>query len=132
MAEISGYGGGVKWVLSDNTYSDANYNIYSWSMDLAVDPLEVTTFADAGNRTYIRGLKGWSGSMDAYVDGTNTLQPSDVGMSGQVQLVYSGTTNYRGDAFLTGIHPAIGVDGVVTQTMDFTGTGALTHSDVVA
>ena len=55
MAERSGYGGTFKWYYSDTdeyvNISDATHNIYSWSADVNADALEVTTFADDGNRT---------------------------------------------------------------------------------
>ena len=115
--------------------SDADYNVYSWSLDLVVDPLEVTTFADGGDRTYIRGLKGWSGSVEAYVDGTNAILPEKVGAVAEINLGQARdgaghvAKQYYGDARCTGIHPAVGVDGVVTQTIDFTGTGGMLYSE---
>ena len=131
MAEMSGYGGGFTWTISDVTVSDADYNIYSWNLDLTCDVGETTNFADAGNRTYIRGLKGWAGSAETYVDGTNSFQPSDVGYSGVVKLYTErGDKYWFGTAFLTGVHPKVSVDAVPTQTIDFQGTSTLAYSDL--
>jgi len=134
MAELSGYGGGVNFFKSDATtyvlLSDATYNIHSWSADVNADALEVTSFADAGNRTYIRGLKGWTATCEAYVDGTNFVQPSDIGVTGRLTMYISDTLYYYGNAVMTGFSPAVSVDAVETQTMNFQGTGELTFSDV--
>ena len=133
MAEISGYGGKFKWSrASDVTYtalniSDATYNIHAWNADLTVDPLETTGFADSGNKTFVRGLKAWTAAAEAYADSTNAIQPSDVGLEGTIYLYPNTTTYWTGAALLTGVHPAVAVDGVVTQTLDFQGTAALTH-----
>jgi len=132
VAELSGYGGGLlfDWaVVSD--ISDARHNIYSWSAEVACDALEVTGFADAGDRTYIRGLRGWTATAEAYVDDTNVLHPSDVGRAGKLYLHLDiGDKYYYGSAILTGISPTVGVDAVATQSISFQGLSDLVYSDL--
>lgn len=129
MAEMTGYGGRFKFSDASVTISDATYNIYSWSLDYKCDPLDVTGFADGGDRTYTRGLKGWTASAEAYVDGSNGIDDSAVGDSATLWLYMSDTIYYRGTAYLTGLGTGVKVDGVETQTLSFQGTGALVYSD---
>ena len=125
MAEIAGYGGKVIWT---GIASDVSYNVRAWALDVVVDPLEVTTFADSGNRTYIRGLKGWSGTVDLYTDDTKQTDVADVGTSAAISLYLNGTHYYSGTALCTGFHPATNVDGVVEGSLDFTGSGLLSYT----
>ncbi len=132
MAELSGYGGGFTFdwaALSD--LSDARQNVYSWSAEIVCDALEVTGFANAGQRTYIRGLRGWSAAVESYVDDTYVVHPSDVGLAGRLVLhLDTGDKYYYGDAILTGVSPAVSVDAVVTQSLKFQGLSDLTYSDL--
>ena len=135
MGELSGYGGGAKFYGSDATnyisISDATNNIYSWSLEVNCDTLDVTSFADGGERCFIRGLRGWTATAEAYVDDTNVICPSDAGSVARLWLyTKSDTVFYRGDALLTGVTPAAAVDGVVTQTLSWQGTSDLMFSDV--
>ena len=131
MAELSGYGGGFTFDGTTPDISDADHNIYSWSADITCDALEVTGFADGGQRTYIRGLRGWTATAEAYVDDTNVLHPSDVGQAGDIKLhVETGDKYYHGDALLTGVSPSAAVDGLVTQTLTFQGLSDLSYSDL--
>lgn len=126
MAEIAGYGG--KFVFG-SAVSDTKHNLHSWSLDYKAEALDVTGFADGGDKTFIRGLKEWSASVDAYADGTYEIPPSDVGANARLHLyTYSDTRYYTGPALLTGVSPAASVDGVVTQALTFQGTSDLTKS----
>ena len=142
MAEKAGYGGEINFYVSDaDEYldmSDSTHNIFSWSLTLEADLPEVTTFTDAGWRTYLKGQKSWTVSCEAYVDATNAIEPSDVGARGKLMLAtWSDTTageqtsdwGYRGKAFLRAWNPTVNVDGVETQTLEFTGHEDLTFSD---
>ena len=131
MAKLSGYGGGFQFAGTTPVISDANQNIYSWSAEIACDALEVTGFANAGQRTYIRGLRGWTATAEAYLDGTNVVHPSDVGEVGDIKLhVDTGDKYYHGDAILTGVSPSVAVDGVATQSLSFQGLSDLSYSDL--
>ena len=125
MATMAGYEGKVVW---GTVISDVGYNVHAWSMDVTVDPLETTDFADAGNKTFIRGLKSWSGSVEVYADSTNNITVADVGSSATVQLYVNATKYWSGSALCTGWHPAVAVDGVVSGTLDFQGSGLLTYT----
>ena len=145
MAELSGYGGGLRFDWASRSDigghgSDATHNVYSWSAEVSCDALEVTGFANGGQRTYIRGLRGWTAAAETYVDDTYILHASDAGVTGRLYLYcVSNPLNvsdqsvsdlyYYGDAILTGISPSVAVDSVVTQSLSFTGMSDLVYSD---
>jgi len=106
--------------------------IKSWTLDYTVDALDTTDFQDGqtteGARSFIPGLSGWSGSFEGYKDGV----PKALSFSAAVKLVLAESEtagqSWIGDAFITGIHPSVSVDGVISYTYDFTGTGELEES----
>ena len=98
--------------------------INTWSLDYTSDTLETTDFADAGVKSYIIGGSGWSGSFAGYKDGA----PLSMGEIYGIELAESATTTqmWLGNIIITGVHPSVGHDGVVSYSYDFTGTGNLT------
>jgi len=139
MAGLAGFHGAIKWtkVGSDtvNFWSDATHKLYSWKLDCTAETLEDTDFSSNGWRTFLAGLKTWSGTVDAYLDGASPIPISDVGSTGKIWLyehcsdVSVGDIIYKGNIECTGIHPVVSVDGIETQTLDFQGTGTLVISD---
>ena len=104
--------------------------IRNWTLDYTVDMLNTTDFADGAAtnaaRTFIPGLSGWSGTFEGLKDGA----PQGLGFSSPVTLMLEedGTYFWQGSAYITGVHPNVAVDGVVTYTYDYQGTGELTES----
>ncbi len=98
--------------------------IRSWSLDYTSDTLESTDFGSAGIKEYIISGSGWTGSFEGYKDGA----PLAIGSQYGVELAESATTTqmWLGNVFITGVHPTVGHDGIVSYTYDFTGTGSLT------
>ncbi len=98
--------------------------IKAWNIDYTVDTLETTDFASAGLKEYIAAGSGWAGSFDGYKDGV----PLSIGS--EVYLILGESTtayqNWIGKAILTGVHPSVAHDGVVSYSYDFQGTGLLT------
>jgi hypothetical protein len=89
-----------------------------WSVDLDIERLESTCFTSSGNREYIFGLKGTTGSVTSldwvaptYDFVAVTLTNDDVSISGSALLNHSVTTP---------------VDGRVEYTFDIQFTGAVT------
>jgi len=125
MAHISGKSGLVVAGVGTGTTATG---IKAWSADYTIDTLESTDFADAGVKSYILGGSGWAGAFDGYKDGaplalstaTCALQLREGPLATQTGAVWTGA------AFITGIHPNVSVDGIVTYSYDFQGTGALT------
>ena len=103
--------------------------IKSWTLDYNSDALEATDFADAGVKTYIIGCSGWSGSFEGYKEGA----PQTLAGAAVTLKLYESATAYwssaASGAFITGVHPSVSADGVVSVSYDFQGTGALTHTE---
>jgi predicted secreted protein len=116
MAHISGKAGQVDT-------GSAVSGIKSWTLDYNVDMLETTDFADAGVKTFIAGGSGWSGTFEGYKDGV----PQTIGASITLKLYEEAAGAYwTGTAFITGISAGAAIDGIVSYSYTFTGTGALT------
>jgi len=126
MAEIAGYTG--KMSFSTNVISDATNNINAWSLDITCDALDVTTFVDSGNHTFIRGLKGWTATAEGFVDSSQVSQFADLGTSATLALYVNATNYYSGTALLTGASPSVSTDGVETISFSFQGSGALAYT----
>jgi len=124
---LAGKAGNVYYTTTGGTATQAAIvaGMKSWAVDYVGEALETTDFADSGLKTYIAGLTGWSGSFEGYKDGAPTLT---VGTSYVLHLRESATTTqrYTGTAIITGLHGSASVDGVVTESYDFVGTGTLT------
>jgi len=118
MSHIAGKGG---YVIVASTTAVAG--IRSWTLDLTYDMLETTDFGSSGDKEYIAGLRGWSGTFEGFKDGV----PLTTGATVSLALYESsaGGQVWSGQAFLNGIHPNVAVDGIVTYAYDYTGTGSI-------
>lgn len=118
MAELHGKDGSV-------VFSNATTTVKSWTLTYVGDALETTNFDDSsGSRTYIPGLKGWSGSFDALYSTGNTATPCS---SGTIYLKSSTgvAVTWNGTAYITGMDITTPRDGLVTQSYTFQGSGSL-------
>lgn len=98
--------------------------IGSWSLDYVTDAIDVTDFGDAGVRAYVAGPSGWSGTFEGFKDGA----PLTIGSQYGIELAESATVTqaWLGNAILTGVHPTVAFDGIVSYSYDFQGVGVLT------
>lgn len=106
--------------------------IKNWSLELSLDTLETTALGDDW-KNYITGLKEWSASSEGDyevpvdADGQQALQDAFLnGTTVTVKLYVDGTNYYKGEAFINGLSIEDPVDDVVSISIEFTGTGALT------
>lgn len=126
MAAIAGKGGNVK------VGAAIVAEIREWSLDLGADNLETTKFGQDW-KTFVQGLKEWSGSFSGRWDMTDTagqkaLQDAFLGgTTVTISLLVDATHNYSGDALIT---PSVNVavDGLAEISFDFQGTGPLTYA----
>jgi len=125
VAKISGYDG--QFTFGTSTVSDVAHNIISWSAEIACDALEVTGFKDDGQRTYIRGLRGWTATAEGLVDATNSIAATVPGTAAALKLYVNATNYYGGSALCTGASPSVSVDGVETISFSFQGLSDLTY-----
>jgi len=115
MAEVAGKSGSI-------TCTGLTAGVKAWSLDLVGDTLETTDYDDSGHRTYIVGLDGWTGSCEINWDTANTIGVGDE-ITDLVFSIVGATEKYTGDAIVTGISVSSSVDGLVTATISFQGTG---------
>ena len=106
--------------------------IKNWSLELSLDTLETTALGDDW-KNYITGLKEWSASSEGDyevpvdADGQQALQDALLnGTTVTVKLYVDGTNYYKGEAFINSLSIEDPVDDVVSISIEFTGTGALT------
>lgn len=129
MATHAGSEGTVK------SGANAIAEIRSFSLEESADTIEDTTMGDA-SRTYLTGLKTFSGSVDVFWDETDTDGQVSFAVGSSVTLaVYpegdtSGDTYYSGTAIVTGRTITSSFDGMVEASFTLQGTGALTASTV--
>lgn len=115
--------GALTFRLDELRAGKAVAGIKSWTLDYAYDVLETTGFDSSGNRTFKPGACQWSGSFEGFKDGA----PLTIGSVYGIELRESSTATqqWRGSAIITGVHPAVSFDGLVTVAYDFQGTHGL-------
>lgn len=99
---------------------------FNWSVDGDGDDEDATTFKSGGWKEFVRCLKGWSGSAEAYWGDTQFFD--SLGKTVVVKLfVDAGPAQdcLEGFAVINGEGIENPVDGLVQETVDFTGTGPL-------
>ena len=129
MATHAGSEGTVK------SGANAIAEIRSFSLEETADTIEDTTMGDA-SRTYLTGLKTFSGSVDVFWDETDTDGQVSFSVGSSVTLaVYpegdtAGDTYYSGTAIVTGRTITSSFDGMVEASFTLQGSGALTATTV--
>ena len=129
MATHAGSEGTVK------SGANAIAEVRSFSLEESADTIEDTTMGDA-SRTYLTGLKTFSGSVDVFWDETDTDGQVSFSVGSSVTLaVYpegdtAGDTYYSGTAIVTGRTITSSFDGMVEASFTLQGSGALTAATV--
>ena len=126
MAALPGYGGKIEFsgVIGSSVACAG-----SWTLDANVDTFDVTDFCStSAYREYITGLKGWTVSVDAKIDGDNAVVPADLGSSATIELYIDSDHYYSGTALLNSWSPTVSVDAEQTQSLGFQGTGELSYT----
>lgn len=125
MANHTGVDGVVK--VGTNTVAE----VRDWSVNETADTIEDTTMNDT-SKTFQAGLKSWNGSLNAFWDETDTTgqEALTVGSSATLNLYPEGATTgdiyYYGTAIVTSVGIANPTNGMVTRSIGFQGSGALT------
>ena len=99
---------------------------FNWSIDGDADDAEATTFESQGWKEFKRALVGWSGSAEAYWGDTQFFD--SLGKTVVVKLfVDAGPAQdcLEGFAVINGEGIENPVDGLVQESVEFTGTGPL-------
>jgi predicted secreted protein len=128
MAALSGTAGSVVYMTGGTTTVQG---IKEWSLDIGMDPSEITAFGDQWRRI-IAGIRQFSGSFSGNADDDTSqtnLRNAMLGGSAIALRLYDKSTSYYnvGSAFLTNMGPSVSYDGEATNSFDFDGNGALTY-----
>jgi len=121
MSVISGVDGKV-------TYSCGDTYIKSWTLNTKADLYDSTNFdSPSGYREYVAGFTDWNGSYEGFYpsSGGNTVVPGSTGTILLQTSISTGTGIFTGDVIIIGMDIGVGVDGLITQSYTFQGTGVL-------
>lgn len=120
----------------DGSVSDATGTIAlldDWSLDVGMDPAEVTDFGDSW-RAYIAGLRGATGRASGNWDMTDAsqarLQTAMLAGTSIIPKLYTNSSNYYtlAAAFITSMRVGTPADGKVTVEFSFQCSGAVTYT----
>jgi len=107
-------------------------------LDINQEPVESTTLGQSA-RSYKPGITNWSGSAEAFWDETDTAQSQiDTDMSTvttkTLELYPEGTTSgdtvFSGTVIIESISRNAAVNGMITASFTFRGSGGLTKTTV--
>ena len=110
--------------------------ITDWSVSQSVDVADTTTMGDA-DRSFLAGIKSFEGSADvvwAAEDAESQLVAGEIVVGTTYAAIFypggtTGQVSYSGSVICTGVEVTATVDDVVTASISFQGTGALTVDD---
>ena len=101
------------------------------SLEMSAETIDTTVKSTGGWAAKIPGIKSWTSSCDGvyFLDDAGLSAAQTAFMSGTpVQLVFSNTDGlaYSGQAVITSMSVEAGQEDIVSYTISFEGTGALT------
>ena len=105
----------------------------NWSLELNVDTLETTALGDSW-KNFITGLKEWSASAEGDFDQTENNGQSELqeaylnGMEVEVKFYVDETHYYSGSAIISSLSIEDAVDDLVTLSIEFAGSGAVSFT----
>ena len=114
--------------------SDVAGEVTGFTLETTGDVVEDTQLSDAA-KSFIAGRTSFSGSIDMNYDETDTAQENlTVGSSVSFTVLPEGNTSgdqsFTGTGIVTSMGITNGMDAVVTRTVNFQGSGALTKGTV--
>lgn len=135
----TGESGVVKFTDNSSSTVINVASIRSFTIDQEVDAIESTTMGD-GARTYIPGLRQFSGTMDIFFRDTvangnmNLFDAANAASTtGLIEVYPSGETTgikLSGTVIITNHSISSNFDGMVEASVSFQGTGALTKTSL--
>ena len=109
--------------VPDNTLVEG---IKSWTIDVTSEVAETTAYEDAGVRSYLGTVFGWSGSFEGYKTGIPIVIDGSTSSINLREYV-TGDVGWVGDCIITGVSASSTHDGIISYAYTFQGTGALTE-----
>ena len=135
MATFTGENGKVDITAEDSAGLTTVAEVRSWTVEHTKDVIEDTVMGDAA-RTYKSGLHQFTGSMEVVYDSThssatNAFDPAQDGAL-SVEFYPDATSGqkFSGSVIVTSVSRTASFDDLVTATVNFQGTGALTIGSV--
>jgi hypothetical protein len=112
------------------TNSNITGEVTSFTLETSADVVEDTALSDSA-KTFLAGRTSFSGTVECNFDEADTSQEEcTVGSSVAFTLLpegnASGDASYSGTGIVTGMSISNPLDGVITRSITFQGTGALT------
>ena len=116
------------------TGSDVTGEVTAFTLETTGDVVEDTSLSDSA-KTFITGRTSFSGTVECHFDETDTSQEEMLaGASLTFTLLPEGNTSgdasYTGSGIITGMSISNTMDGIVSRSVTFQGTGALTVGTV--
>jgi len=116
------------------TGSNVTGEVTAFTLETTGDVVEDTSLSDSA-KTFVAGRTSFSGSVEAHFDETDASQEAMVvGTSLAFTLLpegnSSGDASYTGSGIITGMSISNTLDGVISRSVTFQGTGALTVGTV--
>jgi len=133
MASYEGSNGSVK-VLDGTGTLTAIAQVRSWNISHSRDTVEDTSMGDSF-RTHKKGLQSWSGSMDIIFDDQEGAEVQ-ASLNPNTDTVITAewypdasvvATKFSGTIIVTEYAVTASYDGLVTASVSFSGTGALSQ-----
>ena len=107
--------------------------VTSWSLDLTRDVIESTVMGDSA-RSFVPGLVSFSGSFDFMLDADAPTAQTAVDLDSTSELAFTfeaasgdASATYSGNGYVTGKSISAEIEGMVTVSVTFQGTGAITE-----
>jgi predicted secreted protein len=135
MATFTGENGKVEITAEDSAGTVTVAEVRSWTVEHTKDVIEDTVMGDAA-RTYKAGLHQFTGSMEVVYDSTHTSATNafDPAQDGALTVEFypDATTGekFSGSILVTSVSRTASFDDLVTATVNFQGSGALTIGSV--
>jgi predicted secreted protein len=135
MATFTGENGKVELTAEDSAGTVTVAEVRSWTVEHTKDVIEDTVMGDAA-RTYKSGLHQFTGSMEVVYDSTHTSATNafDPAQDGALTVEFypDATTGqkFSGSVIVTSVSRTASFDDLVTATVNFQGSGALSIAAV--
>jgi len=133
MATFTGENGQVDITHEDTAGLTTIAEVRSWTVEHTKDVIEDTVMGDAA-RTYKSGLHQFTGSMEVIYDSdhtaaSNAFDPSNDGalsVEFHTTAPSGGGQKFSGSVVVTSVSRTASFDDLITATVNFQGSGALT------
>ena len=108
--------------------------VTGFTLETTADVVEDTALTDAA-KTFVAGRTSFSGTIDMHYDEADAQQETLTAGSSISFVVLpegndSGDQSFTGSGIITGMSVSNGMDSIVSRSVTFQGTGALTKSTV--